>query len=84
MICNDSKQCRKCVFAGSADSVGIKSKNIMCHYLLITGHRRGSDVWECDKYIPGKRIKLKETGPLSEKELQKALEERMNEENGKN
>lgn len=47
-------RCKSCKYRGSDCGYG------NCDYILITGHMRGCDPENCDKYEKGKRLRWKE------------------------
>lgn len=42
------KKCKRCVYRGKLGD------SVICNYILVTGHRRESDINHCDKFIAGK------------------------------
>lgn len=61
--------CNSCKFGTVLTGIGVG-----CGYMLLTGHSRGCEVENCEKYMKGKRIPL----PTSEKEILK-LQSKMQE-----
>lgn len=61
-----SKVMQSCVFASTASKI-----YSYCDYLSMTGHRRGCNPEECDKYVNknGKRKRRKRSGSSRMKEV---------------
>ena len=56
-----ARKCRFCKFRAAKTDVN------RCDYILITGHRRGCSVKDCDKYEKGERLPIRKEICYSEK-----------------